>query len=270
MLKSKHVIYNRRVTETNLLDAKGPTTQGATKKGAFLDLDKTLYDGYLFYDWAKFLEDNGVISLLDFAKFQEIGLFYKLGAIDYNEAAREVAVKIGDSLRGDSVEKVLELTKTFADSCLSSFYDYTPEVISSLKRRGYWVVFVTNEPDFLAELIKDKLGADDAIGLDYGMQGAETSVMGIPIVKEKNAKFTGPVTNDLFSEFGKANVVKEYAAKNNINLGESFAMGDSEGDVQMLRLVKKAVLINKSEAIIKNLGDSQIALIERKEVLNSL
>jgi HAD superfamily hydrolase (TIGR01490 family) len=224
-------------------------------KAAFLDIDKTLYNGFIFYEWAKHLEQKGILSFIDFTKFHEIGLFYKLGAYDYTEAATMTSEVIGEVLKGNDYKEVLLHTEEFMHSLVKNYYEYTPALLKFLKERGYFIVFVTTEPDFLAELIKSQIGGDDAIGIDYQIE---------------NEVFTGKLTNDLFSHFGKANTVKEYAKDKGIDLSECFAIGDSQGDVEMLKLTGKAVIINKEDSIKKAIEGTQIKQVERSVVIEGV
>ncbi len=225
------------------------------QKAAFLDLDQTLYNGYLFYEWLKFLEERSLVSLADIARMDVKQLLLAATAAPYTKQAEEVDHTIAKILEGKEVEGVFKATKDFVSTIKSNFYDYTQPLLDKLRDGGHKIILVTNEPDFLAEMIKGLINADDALGIDFEI---------------KEGTFTGKMTNDLFSKFGKANIVKEYAEKNGIILADSIAIGDSEGDIEMLKIVGKGILINPNKENQELIEKTSISVCTRENILSLL
>ena len=202
------------------------------EKIAFLDLDKTLYDGFLFFEWGNYLRVKKVFSKSKTLRLDATSFFFTLlrdlKIISYLRASQYVSNEIGKILKGHDISKVLNPTYDFIDSVKGNFYDYAKPLVARLKNDGFKVVFVTNEPDFMAEVIKNYLAGDDALGLD---------------IKVKDGVFTGKIVNDLSTRFGKAKTVKEYAERNDVYLQECIALGDSEGDIEMLKEVGRGLLL---------------------------
>lgn len=224
---------------------------------AFIDLDHTLYNGYMFFEWVTHLEGEDIFSLLDTAKMAQIAVLYELKILDYMKSAEEVAKEIAKMLEGKTWDEVVAASKNYTEKVEDNFYDYTNEVVSKIKEAGFKIVLVTNEPDFLAEIIKEKLGVDDAVGLEY------------PV---KDGKFTGVLENDLYSRFGKANIVKDYCHKNGVELSDCISIGDSEGDIEMLKVAGKGMIINTSDEMKKTFENTHVITSERnkEEVLKNL
>ena len=225
------------------------------KKGAFLDIDQTLYNGYLFYEWAKQLESQDVFSVLDIVKMDEPLILYKIGHYSYIEAATKVSECIADMLVGKEVDEVIAATQSFTQKIGNKFYEYAKPLTEKLKDSGFLIVLVTNEPDFLAEMIKDILGAHDALGLDFTI---------------KRNKFAGQAINDLATEHAKEAIVRKYAQDSGIDLNVSLAMGDAESDVEMLKACGKGFLINTSAKMQKHTEGTNIISISREEVLSKV
>lgn len=227
-------------------------------KVAFIDLDLTLYDGAVFLDWAEFLHSEGIVSLVDITFIDEIIALYKLGRISYLEASERGAVEMGLMLSRKKPSTIYKVSKKFIKTLsLNNFYSYTKPVIEHLKSRGYKIVLVTNEPDFLAEDLKLLVGADDAIGLDFEI---------------KNGEFTSKVVNDLFSKFGKVETVKKYIQENKVDVESSFAMGDSEGDIEMIKFFKRGVMVNNSNEMRKQFEGMNVFVLSRgdEEVIEAV
>lgn len=93
---------------------------------------------------------------------------------------------------------------------------------------------VTGEPQFVAATVKDLLGADDIISSVYEIN---------------NDIFTGKLSQSLATREDKDQAISQIVS--NYYLEDSFAFGDSEADIDMLRLVKNPFCINPTPALKK-------------------
>ena len=88
----------------------------------------------------------------------------------------------------------------------------------------------------------------------------------------KNNKFTGEVI-PMWDSDSKNKMIDELVNKYNINLDQSFAYGDTNGDYNMLRRVGNPVAMNPSHELLNKIKDSKelskkvTILIERKDVI---
>ena len=88
----------------------------------------------------------------------------------------------------------------------------------------------------------------------------------------KNNKFTGKVI-PMWDSDSKNKMIDELVNKYNINLDQSFAYGDTNGDYNMLRRVGNPVAMNPSHELLNKIKDSKelskkvTILIERKDVI---
>lgn len=221
------------------------------KKAAFLDLDKTLYNGYLFYEWANFLRGQGVFSFVNIVKLDEIIALHEMRQLSYIEAAERIAQELAEILNGHKVAEVIEVSQKFREKIKDHFYEYTLGLLERLKEQGFEIIFVTNEPDFLAEMIKTDLRAGDALGIEFEIE---------------NDIFTNKVKNDVSSKYGKAETIKKYAEEKGISLMDSLAIGDSEGDIEMLKSVGKGILINESHIPLPK--DTKVITSIREKLLS--
>ena len=82
-----------------------------------------------------------------------------------------------------------------------------------------------------------------------------------------NGKFTGKVAN-LDSAYNKAGIVKDLAKKYNADLKKSIAVGDTEGDVVMLKLVGKPIAFNPNMELARVAKQHHWpVVVERKNVV---
>ena len=88
----------------------------------------------------------------------------------------------------------------------------------------------------------------------------------------KNNKFTGEVI-PMWDSDSKNKMINELVNKYNIDLDQSFAYGDTNGDYNMLRRVGNPVAMNPSHELLNKIKDNEelskkvTILIERKDVI---
>ena len=88
----------------------------------------------------------------------------------------------------------------------------------------------------------------------------------------KNNKFTGEVI-PMWDSDSKNKMIDELVSEYNIDLDQSFAYGDTNGDYNMLRRVGNPVAMNPSHELLNKIKDNKelskkaTILIERKDVI---
>jgi len=106
-----------------------------------------------------------------------------------------------------------------------------PDAMKTLRdfsARGYRIVLITNDVDYLMRPLARELKAD---------------LIASQLV-EKETGFTGAVENGALSDERKANAVRAHAEEHGINLAASYAYGDDAADLQMLECVGNPVAVN--------------------------
>lgn len=110
--------------------------------------------------------------------------------------------------------------------------------IAAHRGRGERIVLVTGSIDFLIAPLARHLGvrAEDTIAVTLA---------------ERNGRFTGELTGPPLSEEEKARAVRDYAAREGIDLAAATAYGDSGADLPMLAAVGHPVLVNPSPKLAR-------------------
>ena len=136
-------------------------------------------------------------------------------------------------------------------------YKFTRNIIEKHKKNGHLIIFISGSPDYLVEAMGKKHHAFLAIGSKYIIE---------------NDKFTGEVI-PMWDADSKNNMIDKLVEEYNIDLSESFAYGDTNGDYNMLRRVGNPVAMNPSRELLskikenKELAEKATILIERKDVI---
>lgn len=117
----------------------------------------------------------------------------------------------------------------FEEVLKPAIFPGTPELIAQSKKIGQRQVVITGALDFTIDKLMDFLGIDD-----YKANRLEFV----------NGYATGRILPPVMASATKAQWIREYAEKNDINLSESFAYSDSISDLPMLSIVGHPVAIN--------------------------
>jgi HAD superfamily hydrolase (TIGR01490 family) len=196
---------------------------------ALFDIDNTIYDGFSYFELLEKQVGEGIIrqKVLDDAKISMQK--YKSKLQDYETTIVELLDIYATGLKGAQYDVVLQSTKEFYQNS-DKFFAYV-EPVMSLLRRTHDLILVTGEPQFVAEAVGELYGIKSYYSTHY----------------ESDGKFTGAVTNYLASRHEKHDAIKHlmegHGAKN------SFAFGDSEGDIEMLQAVDYSVCLNPTEGL---------------------
>lgn len=218
------------------------------RKVAFFDIDGTLYEGNLGFDVAKYLVGRRLFSRLVLFRGVFQALLYKFGLISYDRWGEIGLALINDSLAGRELGYVLQVVETFYDTHDLNFNKKVLVRLQELKDDNYFIVLVTGEPDFLIRPFISRVGADTSI----------TSEMEL----DKKGNFTGKILENLATNTGKKKAFERFVESENVDLANSIAFGDTEGDLGMLEAVGKAVCVSPSKRLRKKALEREWEIIE--------
>ena len=194
----------------------------------------------------------------------------------------EEAYNLWDTRKGDYDAYLLDLIKLYivaikglptkyndfiSDQVLqlkgNRVYTYTRQMIEWHKEMGHKVFFISGSPSFLVSRMAKKMDIDDFCGSEYE-------------IDEKTQTFSGNILKPMWDSVHKKEAIEEFIKKYNIDLSESYAYGDTNGDFSMLSLVGNPRAINPSKELITRIKNDEILkdkaeiIIERKNVIYKL
>lgn len=111
--------------------------------------------------------------------------------------------------------------------------------IDEHRSAGRLVVLATGSIDFIMAPLAAHLGNVDVIA---------------PVLVEVDGRFTGDLDGLPIGDEEKARRIRQFAERNNIDLTESFAYGDSIADLPMLRCVGNPCAVNPDRALARRAG----------------
>lgn len=226
---------------------------------AFFDIDGTLYRNSLMIEhFKKLLKYEVFDPALWHSQVKPLYLEWERREGDFDIYMEELAEVYIDSLKGLNKNEYDFIAKQVITLCGDKVYSYTRERIKYHLSKGHLVLFISGSPDYLVSKMAEKYNADDFRASNYKV--------------DSNCNFTGEVI-PMWDGNSKIKSMKELSDKYSIDFDKSYAYGDTNGDLTMLKMVKHPIAINPSFELlnsIKNnekLKHSAKIIIERKNVV---
>jgi len=147
--------------------------------------------------------------------------------------------------------KVSEVEKAFRSVRYSK---NARKVISRLRGEGFKLVAISTGLQFMADRVKEELGFDHVIGNR---------------LRVRNGKLTGGVMINI-SHGAKGKTVRTILKKFRIKPGEMIAIGDSEGDIPMIKMAGYSIAFNSSSEDLSRQVDYDCKTDDFIEVYNKI
>lgn len=132
-------------------------------------------------------------------------------------------------VRGWSVDRVRAAGRRAAELLSTDIAAYAPGLLDEHRRAGRVLVLATTTPEDLVSALAERLGMDAVVATRYACQGG---------------KYTGRLQGSFVWGFGKLRELRIWAARNHVDLSESFAYSDSVNDLPMLSAVGHPAAVN--------------------------
>ena len=217
----------------------GPPPAGVA--AAFFDLDKTLMQGSSAFQFGRAAYQAGLLSRRQLLADAAANIQFRLrGASDEDSLA--LRERISASLEGTRVRDLERLGTSVLAGILPRVYPQMLELAHQHQDAGRRAFIVTAASQELAQILATVMAFDGAIGSELS--------------EVRDGVYTGKPIGLFVYRAGKAQAIEELAAREGIDLADSYAYSDSESDLPMLQAVGHPVAVNP---------DVNLARIARQE-----
>ncbi len=194
---------------------------------AIFDLDRTLLQGGTGQLLSRAMYDLGVVS----RRLPGEGLLYKafdlVGETLPSIALARQATLVAKGRAGDTFD---EAARSAAETIAEVIHPFALALIEQHRAAGRPVVLATTTPEHLVRPLAERLGVDHVIATRYALS--------------EDGTFTGSLDGPFVWSRGKLAAVREWAEREGVDLGESFAYSDSIYDLPLLRAVGSPAAVN--------------------------
>ena len=202
---------------------------------AFFDLDRTLVAGSSGYQFARAAAKAGIFTRKDLLRITRDNLRFRLhGSTD--EMTDRLKEDVAEMIRDVSVRDLERLTPDILAGLLPRVFPQMLRIAWDHQDAGRRIYVVTAASQEMAELVARTLVFDGAIGF-------RSEIV--------DGRYTGRPAGPFTYREGKAQAIRELAAREGIDLASSWGYSDSESDLPMLRAVGHPVAVNPDHELLR-------------------
>ncbi|MFA6897811.1 MAG: HAD-IB family phosphatase, partial [Candidatus Paceibacterota bacterium] len=172
---------------------------------------------------------------------------------DYDDYIMKVIEAFMRHLKGVSYRDFDRISKEVIARHQNRTYRYTRDLIKQLKKKGYFLLAISQSPKTILDKFCSKLGFDKVYGRIYELGPTDC--------------FNGKVVDEHLIQ-NKATILRRAVERNGLTLKDSVGVGDTDGDIPFLELVAKPICFNPNSGLFKQakrLGWKSV--IERNDVV---
>ncbi len=224
------------------------------KKFAVFDIDGTLFRWQLFHELVEELTlvnafPKGTYRLIDNAWQQWRG-----GTISYATYEHLVIDTMQKNLPSLSVKAFDTACQVVVDRSWHKVHYFTHHLLKDLQKKGYVTIAISGSQQEIVDLFADRYDFDIKIGVIY---------------ERSSTVFTGNIVRSTYGKKGE--ILRQLIANHNFDTTDSYALGDSDGDIAMLQLVDNPIAFNPSEGLFQQAKESGWRIVvERKNIVYKL
>lgn len=231
-------------------------TTGKQRKVAIFDIDGTIFRSSLLIELVEALIADGLFPISAKKNYEREYKKWLDRDDTYEKYIMAVVNTFIKHIKGVAYKSFLNTGKGMVESKKNMVYRYTRDLIKDLKKRGYFLLAISQSPKGILDPFCKELGFDKVYGRMYELGPQDC--------------FTGRVTDEHLIA-NKANIVKRAIEKENLTLKGSFAVGDTDDDISMLELASNPICFNPNQKLYRyaKLNKWKV-VIERKDVIYEL
>ena len=222
---------------------------------AVFDIDGTLIRWQLHHAMNDVLAKKNLIDAKSFDHIREARMNWKRrsSTLSFREYEQLLIVLFEKELVGLKVSDFDAAAKEVFDEYKDQIYIYTRDLIRDLKKKNYLVFAISGSPENIISKLVKYYAFDDYAASNY---------------EQKNGKFTGETSVTLGR---KAELLSNLVKTHWATFDNSIAVGDSEGDAEMLAMVESPIAFNPSNELLDIAMTKRWKIVvERKNVIYQL
>jgi HAD superfamily phosphoserine phosphatase-like hydrolase len=158
-----------------------------------------------------------------------------------------------ENLEGVKYSDFKKISSQIALKHKDRVYRYTRDLVKDLKNKNYYLLAISHSPKQIVDSFARKLGFDKIYGAIYEC--------------DKNGITTGKkLYKEIISD--KSKILERAIEKEGLALKGSIGVGDSEGDIPVLKMVDRPICFNPNKKLYDYARKHKWEIVvERKDVI---
>ncbi len=226
-----------------------------SKPFAVFDIDGTVFRSSLYLEIVTELSERGVLPAETLKEFQPAFAAWKershqTSYDDYRNAVVNAYEKRMEGLKGSDFDKA---ARSVVERQKNHTYVYPRELIRKLKSRGYFLVAISGSQLEMVDKFAKYWGFDAWVG-------------------QRHHRVDGIMTGDtLKTHEGKHVFLKKVIKDNDLSQENSYGVGDSMGDKELLEAVQNPIAFNPDKDLFEYaVANHWKIVVERKNMVYHL
>lgn len=224
-----------------------------TKKFAAFDIDGTIFRWQLYHELFDELVREGIIGENQAQPVFEARRHWKSRIITFVDYENLLVEAMEKSIVGLEEETIIKAADRIMAENSHYVYRYTMNLLKELRGQGYTIIAISGSHQQLVERFAKIHNIDITFGRQYGV-------------------VDGKITEDVIVIYGrKAEILNELVKKHELSWEDSYAIGDSGSDIDMLKLVTNPIAFNPDEKLFQRAKEEGWKIVvERKSIFYEL
>ncbi|PID33419.1 hypothetical protein CR969_00845 [Candidatus Saccharibacteria bacterium] len=220
------------------------------KKVAFFDIDGTLFRWQLYHDLVFELKDMGKFSEDDASNIDRALVDWQAKNKTWLDYELTLVAVFEKNITNVSPNELRLASEAVVKRSGHKIYNYTLSLLRQLQQQGYFTVAISGSGQELVDVFTEIYGFNKGIGR---------------VFETIDGKFSGKTESHTLGR--KAEIALGVIKSEDLALDDSFAIGDSGSDIEMLELVKNPIAFNPSTELLEAAQQKgwQI-VVERKNI----
>ena len=226
------------------------------RKIAVFDIDGTIFRSSLIIELVEVLIEKGLFPASVHDEFRQEKIRWLDRKGDYESYINALVKSFVGHIKGVSYDDFADAVKIVIKRFQSRTYRFTRDLVKSLKKKGYYLLAISQSPKGALDEFCKKFGFDKVYGRFYELGPSD--------------RFTGGIVDEHLIA-NKANILKRVVEKEGLTLKGSIGVGDTEGDISFLEMVEHPICFNPNMRLYKTAKrNGWKVVVERKDVVYEL
>jgi HAD superfamily hydrolase (TIGR01490 family) len=204
------------------------------KKVAIFDIDGTIFRSSLLIEITEALIEAGIFKPSVKKIYAKTHQDWVSRKDTYDKYIWSVVRAFEQNIKGVQYSVFMKISKKVIASKKDLTYQYTRDLVRELQNKNYFLLAISNSPKVLVDDFCRQLGFDKSYGRMYEV--------------DENGKFTGKTLYSVVIGY-KSEVLKRAAEKECLTIKGSVAVGDTEADIPMFKIVDKPICFNPNKGL---------------------